>query len=180
MEVTEAISMDSSTFVNTVIFTATVFAALLSSIANIIISLMNNRRLKKIEKQKRMNEIDKYRYSRLYELVLNWTDYDTEVKGETASEIAFYKLLNLFMDDSRRYEFAKPLLEKSFIEPLELKKAECKELLDALIEAEAPDGTHTKEFPLRRKHYFKSGQEFSELLKGTINTQLEILLGKSN
>lgn len=180
MEVTEAVSMDSSTFVNTVIFTATVFAALLSSIANIIISLINNRRLKRIEKQKQMNEIDKYRYSRLYELVLNWYDYDTETTGDTASEIAFYKLLNLFMDDSRRYEFAKPLLDKCFVEPLELKKTECNELLDALLEAEAPDGTHTKEFQLRRKYYFTAAQEFSKLLKDTINTQLEILLAKSN
>lgn len=53
MEVTEAVSMDSSTFVNTVIFTATVFAALLSSIANIIISLINNRRLKKSKSKSR-------------------------------------------------------------------------------------------------------------------------------
>lgn len=180
MEVTEAVSMDSSTFVNTVILTATVFAALLSSIVNIIISLINNRKLKKIEKQKQMNEIDKYRYSRLYELVLNWYDYDTETAGDTASEIAFYKLLNLFMDDSRRYEFAKPLLDKCFVELLELKKTECNELLDALIEAEAPDGTHTKEFPHIRKYYFTAGQEFSKLLKDTINTQLEVLLGKNN
>ena len=57
--------MELNEFFTTVILTAAVFAALVTSIANIIISLMNNWRLKKIEKQKQMNEIDKYRYSRL-------------------------------------------------------------------------------------------------------------------
>ena len=88
--------MDGNTFLNTVVLTAAVFAALISSIANIIISLVNNHRLKKIEKQKQMNEIDKYRYSRLDELLLNWHNYDSVTKGETASEIAFYKLQNSY------------------------------------------------------------------------------------
>ena len=69
--------MELNEFFTTVILTAAVFAALVTSIANIIISLMNNWRLKKIEKQKQMNEIDKYRYSRLYELILNWHKYDS-------------------------------------------------------------------------------------------------------
>lgn len=172
--------MSMSTFVNTVILTTAVFAALITSIANIIISLINNHRLKSIEKQKQMNEIDKYRYSRLYELVLNWHNYDSDQRGETASEIAFYRLLNLFMDDSGRYEIAKPLLDKCFIEELEAKKVECEELLHALVEAEAPDGTHSKEFPTIKQQYFESGSEFSKMLKETINSQLELLLRKSN
>ena len=110
--------MELNEFFTTVILTAAVFAALVTSIANIIISLMNNWRLKKIEKQKQMNEIDKYRYSRLYELILNWHKYDSAQRGDTAEEIAFYRLLNLFMDDSGRYEIAKPLLDKTDIEPL--------------------------------------------------------------
>ena len=43
--------MELNEFFTTVILTAAVFAALVTSIANIIISLMNNWRLKKIEKQ---------------------------------------------------------------------------------------------------------------------------------
>lgn len=84
--------MELNEFFTTVILTAAVFAALVTSIANIIISLMNNWRLKKIEKQKQMNEIDKYRYSRLYELILNWHKYDSAQRGDTAEEIAFYRL----------------------------------------------------------------------------------------
>ena len=80
--------MDKSNLLNTVILTATVFAALISSIANIIISLINNHRLKSLESKKQLNDIDKYRYSRLYELVLKWHEYDSENSGETTSEIA--------------------------------------------------------------------------------------------
>lgn len=172
--------MDAKTFFNTVILTAAVFAALITSIANIIISLVNNHRLKKIENKKQMNEIDKYRYSRLYELILNWHKYDSEVKGETAAEIAFYKLLNLFMDDLGRYEMAKPLLDGCYIEKLENKKIECEKLLDDLVKAEALDGTHSEDFPIIKERYFKSGADFSKMLKQVINTQLEVLLGKSN
>lgn len=164
----------------TVILTAAVFAALVTSIANIIISLMNNWRLKKIEKQKQMNEIDKYRYSRLYELILNWHKYDSAQRGDTAEEIAFYRLLNLFMDDSGRYEIAKPLLDKCYIEELEVKKTEGEKLLNDLVGAELPDGTYSEEFPAIKQRYFDIAKEFSKMLKTVINCQLEELLCKSN
>ena len=63
---------------------------------------------------------------------------------------------------------------------MENKKIECENLLNNLVEAEAPDGTHTKDFPIIREKYFASGQEFSKLLKNAINSQLESLLRKSN
>lgn len=170
--------MSSNTFFNTIVLTTAVFAALISSIANIIISLLNNYRIKKIEKQKQINEFDKYRYSRLYELLLNWNNYDTATKGETAEEIAFYRLLNLFMDDCKRYMLVKPLLDQCYREPLETKKTEGEQLLNALIRAETPDGTHLVEFSTIRVQYFDAGERFSELLKSTINNQLDVLLQK--
>ena len=161
--------MEKKDFLYTVILTTTVFAALITSIANIIISLINSYRLKHIEEQKKLNEIDKYRYSRLHEILINWHKYDSEIKGETDSEIAFYRLLNQFMDDLGRYEIAKPLLDAGYTEELENKKIECENLLNNLVEAEAPDGTHTKDFPIIREKYFASGQEFSKLLKNCLH-----------
>ncbi|MCM1315899.1 MAG: hypothetical protein NC205_00780 [Prevotella sp.] len=172
--------METNSFFDAVILTAGVFAALVTSIANIIIALTNNNRLKKIESQKHINEIDKYRYSRLYELILNWHQYDSIPKGENAGEIAFYRLLNLFLDDSGRYEIIKPLLDKVYVDKLEIKKKECEKLLNALIEAEAPDGTHSEDFFIIKENYFNNGKEFSKILKETINCQLEILLEKSS
>ena len=109
-------------FLNTVLLTTAVFAAFITSLANVVISLINNHKLKKLEDKKQMNEIDKYRYSMLYELVINWHKYDSKIEGTTVSEIAFYKLINLFMDDSGRYEIAKPLLDECYIRELENKK----------------------------------------------------------
>lgn len=172
--------MDMEEFLNTVVLTTAVFAALITSITNVIISLMNSHRLKKIEDKKQMNEIDKYRYSKLYELVINWHEYDSKVEGTTASEIASNRLLNLFLDDSGRYKIAKPLLDKCYIENLEIKEIECKKSLNALVGAEAPDGTHAKDFQIIKEKYFTDGIEFSELLNNAINSQLESLLIKSN
>lgn len=165
---------------STVILTATVFAALITSIANIIISLINNYRLKKLEKQKQMNEIDKYRYSKLYELILNWYKYASDQRGETAEEIAFYRQFNLFIDDLGRYEIAEPLLDRGYIKELEFKKSEGENLLGDLIEAESPDGTHSEEFHTIKQMYFNCGVEFDDLLKRSINSQLEELLKKNS
>ena len=172
--------MDEPTFLNTVILTATVFAALVTSIANIIISLINNHRLKKIEHEKQLNDIDKYRYSRLYELVLKWHEYDSKYSGENASEIAFNRLLNLFLDDAGRYDLAKPLLDSCYINDLEIKKAEGEKLLEQLVSAESPDGTHSKDFSSIKDRYFSVGSEFSKMLKSAVNQQLDTLLRKSN
>ena len=108
--------MDKSTFLSTVVFTATVFAALITSIANIVISLFNNHMLKSIESKKRLHDSDKYRYNRLYELVLKWHEYDSEYDGKTDGEIASNRLLHLFLDDIGRYDLAKPLLDSYYIE----------------------------------------------------------------
>lgn len=167
-------------FFDTVILTAAVFAALITSIVNVIISLINSHRLKKLEEKKQMQEIDKYRYTRLYELIMNWHKYDTKKKGKTVGEIAFHRLVNLFLDNSGRYEIAKPLLDKCYIEDLENKKNECNELLIAWIDTESPDGTHTKEYLTIRDKYFSSGEEFSKLLKNAINSQFESLLRKGD
>lgn len=165
-------------FFNTIILTTAVIAALITSLANIFISLINNHRLKRMEEKKQMNEIDKYRYSMLYNLIVNWDKYDAKEKGETVEKIAYYKLLNLFMDDSKRYNLAKPLLDEYYIKDLEIKKNICKKLLDELVLNETPDGKHTAQFPIIRNEYFKNGQEFSELLKKSINNQLIDLLRK--
>ena len=172
--------MKSEDILSTVIFTATVFAAFVTSIANIIVSIMNNQKLKKIEKRKQMNEIHKYRYSRIYELILNWHKYDSASKGDTAGEIAFNKLLNLFMDDLGRYEILKPLLDECYKRELDVKKIEGEKLLNDLIGAETPDGTHSKEFPTIKQRYFNIAIEFDEMLKSIINIQLEELLRKAS
>ena len=168
-----------SNIFETVILTAVVFAALITSLANIVISVINNNRLKKIEKQKQVSEIDKYRYSKLYELIVNWHKYDSATMGDTASEITNYKLLNLFMDDLGRYEIAKPLLDKNFIKKIEKAKLKCEELLNDLVDAETPDGIHSEEFPSIRQSYYDNAIEFSEILKEVINSQLGVLLGQS-
>mgnify|MGYP004473753525 CR=1 FL=1 len=172
--------MKISGFLYTVILTATVFAAFITSIANIIISIINSYRLKQIEVQKKINEIDKYRYSRLYELIINWHKYDSEIKGETVSKMASYRLVHLFLDDLGRYEIVKPLLDECYTEKLEPLKIKCENLLKDLIDVTAPESSCTKNPEIIKEKYFFNGKEFSKLLKNSINDQLESLLRKNN
>ena len=166
-------------FLHSVILTAGVFAAIITSTANIVISMINNRRLKTIEKNKQVNEIVKYRYSRLYELILNWHKYDSEWDGETVGEIANQRLLNTFLDNTGRYEIARPLLDSKYIAELDAKQAEGKEILYQLV-LNDKDGKHTENFDKIWYQYVDIGSEFSELLKNTINEQLSVLLNNNN
>ncbi len=68
-------SNESNLFTSAIISGA-VFAALIASIANIIISILNNRMLKIIEKQKNISEIDKYRYTCLYDILTRWYKHE--------------------------------------------------------------------------------------------------------
>lgn len=72
------------------------------------------------------------------------------------------------------------ILGKCYIEELEVKKTEGEKLLNDLVGAELPDGTHSEEFPAIKQRYFDIAKEFSKMLKTVINCQLEELLCKSN
>lgn len=171
---------DWNNILNSVVITAGVFAALITAIANIIISIINNIRLKSIEKKKELNEIDKYRYSRLYELILNWHNYDSQYTGNTPSEIASSRLVNLFLDTSGRYEIAKPLLDAKYISELDELLNRGHHLLGRLIDAEKLGESHSKDFNAIQNEYFDVGGEFSDKLKMVINEQLKILLKKNH
>ena len=163
--------------VKSIILTATVFAAIISSFTNIILSLLNNHRLTVLETKKQISEFNEYRYCRLYELVVKWNEYDTKCIEEN---VAFNKLLNLFMDDSGRYRLARPLLDKKYTTSLDTKKVECEQWLNSFVNAELPDGTYTSDFKKIKDIYFDKSIEFSNMLINAINDQLEYLLKVSD
>ena len=103
--------------------------------------------------------------------------YDTKCIEEN---VAFNKLLNLFMDDSGRYRLARPLLDKKYTTSLDTKKVECEQWLNSLVNAELPDGTHTSDFKKIKDIYFDKSIEFSNMLINAINDQLEYLLKVSD
>lgn len=49
-----------------ILFTSAVIASFVTSVANIIIAIINNHRLKLIEKEKQKNVLTAYRYKCLY------------------------------------------------------------------------------------------------------------------
>ena len=152
----------------TVILYSAVFAALISSLTNLFVSLLNNRRLKVIEKQRNLTEIDKYRYTQLYEILLNWYNYDYKIEGESPEVIAYYRLLDRIIENVSRYVIIRPLLDEQFTIELDVMKVKVDNLLSELIDAEKSDGTHTENFSDISNKYFKNGIEFSDKLKETI------------
>lgn len=173
---------DKFSFVYSVVLTAGVFAALISSIANIIISIMNNHRLKDIEKIKRTNEIDKYRYSQLYELRQKWEDYDLyasdavdESDGESVSLYA--EVLSSIYSNLKRYWISKPLLDEKYIDKLDEKSAEVHRLSNQIILDH--DIMEKEEYHDMKWKHIDLGTAFSKMLKESIDEQLRDLMQKT-
>ena len=111
---------------NTIIAPA-VIAAVLAQIVTIVLTVINNRRLSKIEKSKKSNEIAVYRYTNLYELLKNWDSYTTKSNKENVSkdigtsivDMTTIGVMNSFFDCQNRYEIAKPLLNEVYTIPLD-------------------------------------------------------------
>lgn len=130
--------MKENTTTITILLTSAVIASLITSIANIIIAIINNYRLTSIEKGKQKNTLIEYRYKCLYEMLLKWNEYDTpfEVQGKEASEIATERIINGFMDDGRKFKTISPLLDEKYKEDIRKINEEGENLLRELIDVE--------------------------------------------
>ncbi len=133
--------------------------------------------IKRLRKKKLLaiNEGASFRQTKLHELLANWHKYDSPITGENPGEIAFGRLVNLFLDDSGRYEIAKPLLDEKYVTQLDAKRAECEQLLSEWVCADNADDAYVRKCS---DSYFSAGKAFSDLLKTSINHQLNDLLGK--
>ena len=160
----------------TVVINATLIAAVFGAITNFIIALINNHRLRAIEKEKKMSEIQKYRYTNLFELVKQWNQYETENKGETAGQIAINRLINIPMDSIERYNIAKPLINPKHIDKLDEQAKKIHELLGKVVVLETEDGKKLDGFHEMLKLYSDYGFAFSDKLKKIIYDQLKELL----
>lgn len=106
--------------------------------------------------------------------MLEWHKYETNTTGKTSEEIAANRLVNVFLDDSRRYEIAKPLLDDIYKEELNVKLKQGQQVLNKLI-----NDTNTQDHHGNYSDYIAISVDFSKSLKAAINNQLENLLQQS-
>lgn len=178
--------MDNNNSIVYILLSSAVFAALITSITNLIISLINNRRLKKLEKKKSKSEINQYRYSRLYEVLLNLEKYESELTSEPEKKINNYQIYNRISDNIRKYLVFRSLLDEQFTTILDSEKEIGEDLLSALSHAEIYErggtlkNSHPPDIFNLKCKCFDWTVNFSELLIATINDQLKILLDINN
>lgn len=160
----------------TIVISTSVITAALAAIVNVIIALMNNRKLKIIENTKKMTEIQKYRYTNLFELIKGWHSYDSIYSGETSEQIIANRLLNAPLDDIGRFNIARPLLNPRYINELDEIANEVNLLMAELLKYETFDGKHFDGFDEAHQNYMKCGTRFEKALKIAVNEQLKELL----
>jgi hypothetical protein len=156
-----------------IIISVGVVAAVIGAIANVIVALMNNRRLKRIEKDKKMSEIQRYRYTQLYEIIKHWYDYGTDVKGESTEKIASARLINTPLDHKGRWDISKPLLNPKFTNGIDETTHEVDELLLQFVKS-LDENKEDKD--KARKDFSNCGEKLGRMLRNAINSQLQELL----
>ncbi len=179
--------MNANESVVTILLTSAVMASLVTSLANIIIAVFNNRRLKSIEKEKQKNELVTYRYTHLFDMLLKWKEYDTpfETKDKNPSQIATDRAFNSFFDSHRRFEIISPLLDENYKKGIVELNKKGEVLLDKLfkiefaLEKESCDKLkeeHGKLF----KEFIDISTKYTIEIETAVHSQLEQLLKKSN
>ena len=179
--------MDTNSSTITILLTSAVIASLVTSIANIIIAIFNNHRLKSIEKEKRMNELTIYRYTRLFEMLLKWKDFETpfEIKDKNPSQITVDRAFNSFFDSRRRFEIISPLIDESYKKNIYNLNQEGEQLLNELFKIEfALEKESTAELKAEHTNLFKAfidiATKYTIEIEKVVHLQLEQLLRKSN
>ena len=111
-----------SNIFTSVIISSAVLAALVTSITNIIVSVLNNLKLKTIENQRKISEIDKYRYTRLYEILTHWYQQDFKIEKVCTEENGGCCFTNKNLNYGDLYNIIRPLLDKQYIIELDKSK----------------------------------------------------------
>lgn len=166
-----------------VILTSAVIGAVVTSIANIIISILNNNHLKNLENKRISNEITTYRYTKLYEFTINWEKMNApfETENRSPSEIAAERLINGFIDDYEKYGIVSPLLDEKYkleLDELGEKGNQClKKLIEIENELEAKQSQELQEqHNIVYLEYIDLSVRFSTTLRNIIQKQLEELM----
>ncbi len=162
----------------TALISTAVFAAAIAAIANVVIAVLSNHRLKMIEKKHKMDEIEKYRYTHLYDIILNWHSYDTKIESENKSvnTIASINLFNRILDNKGRYNLVKPLVSSKYTD----NKRKIESIIDKgdniTLQYVLATNENTNDTRNIMKELADCSRELEKELRKMINQQLEELI----
>ena len=163
--------------------TSAVVASLVTSITNIVIAVFNNRRLKLLEKEKRKNELNIYRYTHLFDLLLKLDSYNTpfETEGRTVSQIASERLINGYIDSHKKFDLLSPLLDEKYkthiVELNSCAEYQLKELFKMENELETnPNEELMEKYNKQLEEFFGLSANYSMEVENAARMQLVALL----
>lgn len=156
-----------------VLLSVGVVSAAIAAIANVIVTLLNNTRLKALEKDKRISELIQYRYVKLYGILeeicqLEALSYD--ISDEHIKE-TIHNVENRFGVIKKKCDLAKPLIQDSYIVKLNANLAKEQALSQHVIEHVY---TNASNFGIRDLLMIRA--ETESLLVEAIQNQLASLL----
>lgn len=167
----------------TVILTSAVAASLVTSVANIIIAIYNNHRLKAIEEVRQKNDLNAYRYKCLYDMLLKWQEYDTplEIEDKGPVQIAEERLTESFFDGQKKFQIISPLLDEKYKKNANRLSDEGNELIKRLFDTRNElnkkfDEELEKKYKKLMSEFYDIAYQYASELEKILHLQLEELL----
>lgn len=168
-----------------ILITSVVCASTVTALANIIVSLQNNRRLLAIENEKKTSTLTQYRYTHLYEVLQDWINESKKLEAPqnrdtmlSEKEIADH-LNNSLRLLEQKYSVAKPLVEKGLwgnIEYLIKQAIEDRESTYVWLVSDKEPTYRIVDYPEALSCYRDSYYKVKEQFESVIQKQLQLLL----
>ena len=149
------------------ILTSTVFAALVASAASVIVAIMNNRRLNKIEGLKHAIQISLFRYERLYERLINWRTRQVAADKSELSSVAETALKNFvdgYIEANANFDADVALIDEEI----------AKDAVAAKDKAEKAFNTYVADFS-NRNEFMTLAIDFENKYKQAVQRQMAAL-----
>lgn len=168
--------MDTKNSIMAFLLTSAVLSSIITSSVNIIISIINNKKVKTLEKLKMENGVVLYRYTHLYEIWCemhkndNSIDYDMDIKR--AAQIELNEIYSALGENVDRVAVMKPLLNNCYIEQIE--KAE-KDAIKAFKAFANCEGSQEEQDEAEHIYFDTLSTYISETEKALQNQLAELL-----
>ncbi|WP_027187689.1 hypothetical protein [Desulfovibrio cuneatus] len=163
-----------NTIFNILISSAVIVAAL-TGIFNVIISFSNNRNIRKIESQKAINDLIKYRYTTLHanlSEITNLEDVTFDLSDSKREKDTVSKVSERFNKIEKKYKLIKPLLDSDLSKEVDVLYGKATAMSNELVEHIYAK----KNIDFELKDFLITRQELEQKIVTNVQLQLQRLL----
>lgn len=176
--------------ISSVLISAVVIAAIITSTINFVIAILNSKSLKRIEKERQDNSIIQYRYKELHSILKDWIDFSRTLDASLDTDtILPDKVIINYLNDALRvlkqkYDIALSLVDKEIWNDMEKYFSELYEAKERcyiwIIEDNNKISYRTTDYEGVSNQYIDCYKKTKQYFESVINLQLQKISSNKN